>query len=102
MNNLLKMSDLTKDQIFEILSLAGQLKYENKNGIEHKILNGKNLGMIFKKASTRTRVSFECGMNQLGGNALFLSDDSLQTKRGEYFKTKLNRSKINHRLTRLL
>lgn len=83
MKNLLKMSDLTKDQIFEILSLAGQLKYENKNGIEHKILNGKNLGMIFKKASTRTRVSFECGMNQLGGNALFLSDDSLQTKRGE-------------------
>lgn len=83
MKNLLKLSDLNKDQINSILSLAIQLKYENKNGIEHRLLSGKNLGMFFKKSSTRTRVSFECGINQLGGHALFLSHDTLQTKRGE-------------------
>lgn len=83
MKHLLKMLDLSKDEIIGILNLADQLKYENKNGIEHKILKGKTLGMIFQKSSTRTRVSFETGMYQLGGQALFLSNRDLQIGRGE-------------------
>ena len=67
----------------EILNLADQLKYERKHNIEHHLLKGKSLGMIFQKASTRTRVSFETGMYQLGGNALFLSSHDLQIGRGE-------------------
>ena len=83
MNHLLKLSDLTTDEITDILNLADQLKYEQKNGIEHHLLKGKTLGMIFQKSSTRTRVSFEVGMYQLGGNALFLSSRDLQIGRGE-------------------
>ena len=82
-NDLLKMADLSKEDIIDILNLASQLKYERKNGIEHKLLDGKSLGMIFQKASTRTRVSFETGMYQLGGQALFLSSRDLQIGRGE-------------------
>ncbi len=81
--HLLKMSDLSKADIIEILNLADQLKYESKHGIPHKHLEGKTLGMIFQKSSTRTRVSFEVGMYQLGGNALFLSSRDLQIGRGE-------------------
>ena len=83
MKHLLKLSDLTSEQIMSILNLADQLKYEQKHGIAHPILAGKTLGMIFQKASTRTRVSFEVGMYQLGGNALFLSSRDLQIGRGE-------------------
>ncbi|MBQ3184342.1 MAG: ornithine carbamoyltransferase [Clostridia bacterium] len=83
MKHLLKLMDLTKEEITEILNLADQLKYEKKNGIEHHILNGKTLGMIFQKSSTRTRVSFEVGMYDLGGSALFLSSNDLQIGRGE-------------------
>lgn len=83
MKHLLKMLDLSKEEILDILNLADQLKYENKNGIEHHILKGKTLGMIFQKSSTRTRVSFETGMYQLGGQALFLSNRDLQRGRGE-------------------
>lgn len=83
MKHLLKLSDLSGKEIFEILNLADQLKYENKHGISHKILEGKTLGMIFQKSSTRTRVSFETGMYQLGGQALFLSSNDLQIGRGE-------------------
>lgn len=83
MNHLLKMLDLSKEEIIDILNLADQLKYENKNGIEHHLLKGKTLGMIFQKSSTRTRVSFETGMYQLGGQALFLSNRDLQIGRGE-------------------
>ena len=83
MKHLLKMLDLSKEEILDILNLADQLKYENKNGIEHHILKGKTLGMIFQKSSTRTRVSFETGMYQLGGQALFLSNRDLQIGRGE-------------------
>lgn len=83
MKHLLKLLDLSKEEIIEILNLADQLKYEVKNGIEHKVLAGKTLGMIFQKSSTRTRVSFETGMYQLGGNALFLSNRDLQIGRGE-------------------
>ena len=83
MKHLLKMLDLSKEEILDILNLADQLKYENKNGIEHHILKGKTLGMIFQKSSTRTRVSFETGMYQLGGQALFHSNRDLQIGRGE-------------------
>ena len=83
MKHLLKMLDLSKEEIIEILNLADQLKYENKNGIEHHLLKRKTLGMIFQKSSTRTRVSFETGMYQLGGQALFLSNRDLQIGRGE-------------------
>ncbi|MBQ8177661.1 MAG: ornithine carbamoyltransferase [Clostridia bacterium] len=83
MKHLLKLSDLSSEQIIEILDLADTLKDENKKGIEHHHLKGKTLGMIFTKASTRTRVSFEVGMYQLGGNALFLSGNDLQIGRGE-------------------
>ena len=83
MDNLLKLLDLGKDEIMDILNLADQLKYEQKHGIAHPRLAGKTLGMIFEKASTRTRVSFETGMFQLGGHAEFLSSKELQIGRGE-------------------
>ena len=86
MKHLLKLGDLTGEEIFGILNLADQLKYERKNNIEHHILKGKKLGMIFQKSSTRTRVSFEVGMYELGGYALFLSDRDLQIGRGEPIK----------------
>lgn len=81
--NLLKMSDLTRDDIYELLDLAAMLKNDRKLGIPHPILAGKTLGMIFQKSSTRTRVSFETGMYQLGGAAMFLSSRDLQIGRGE-------------------
>ena len=81
--HLLKLQDLSAKQINEILNTADQLKYEKKNGIKHHLLKGKTLGMIFTKSSTRTRVSFEVGMYDLGGNALFLSSRDLQIGRGE-------------------
>lgn len=83
MKHLLKMLDLTSEDITGILNLADQLKYEQKHGIEHHHLAGKTLGMIFEKASTRTRVSFEVGMYQLGGLPIFLSVNDLQIGRGE-------------------
>ena len=83
MKHLLKMLDLTGEDINEILNLADQLKYEQKHNIEHRRLAGKTLGMIFEKASTRTRVSFEVGMYQLGGMPIFLSANDLQIGRGE-------------------
>jgi len=83
MKHLLKLQDLSRQEITEILDLADQLKYEKKNGIPHPHLAGKTLGMIFQKSSTRTRVSFEAGMYQLGGSALFLSPRDLQIGRGE-------------------
>ena len=83
MKHLLKLADLGKGDILDILNLADQLKYENQHGIEHHHLKGKTLGMIFQKSSTRTRVSFETGMYQLGGQALFLSNRDLQIGRGE-------------------
>lgn len=83
MKHLLKLLDLSTDEIIDILNLADQLKYEQKHGIPHHHLKGMTLGMIFQKASTRTRVSFETGMYQLGGHALFLSSKELQIGRGE-------------------
>lgn len=81
--DLTKMMDLSSEEILEILGQADQLKYSQKHGKDHKLLPGKSLAMIFQKASTRTRVSFEVGMYQLGGQALFLSANDLQIGRGE-------------------
>ena len=81
--HLLKMADLNREEIISLLNLADQLKYEQKHGIAHHRLAGQTLGMIFQKSSTRTRVSFETGIYQLGGSAQFLSSRDLQIGRGE-------------------
>ena len=83
MKHLLKLLDWSKEEILSTLDLADRLKEEKKKGIRHPILEGKTLGMIFEKSSTRTRVSFEVGMYELGGQALFLSSKELQIGRGE-------------------
>ncbi len=77
------LSDYTKDDIYRVLKLALGLKQRQKHGIAHKHLEGKVLAMIFAKRSTRTRVSFQTGIFQLGGTGLFLSSDDLQLGRGE-------------------
>lgn len=84
--DLLSIHELSVAEVEEILALAAELKARQKAGIEHKLLAGKTLGMIFEKSSTRTRVSFETGMFQLGGQALFLSNRDLQLGRGEPIK----------------
>ena len=81
--DLISIHDLSASEVEEILTLAGELKEKQKQGVKHHLLAGKSLGMIFEKASTRTRVSFEVGMYQLGGQALFLSGRDLQIGRGE-------------------
>lgn len=83
MKHLLKLMDFSTKEILEVLNLADQLKFEKHNGIEHHLLSGKTLGMIFSKSSTRTRVSFEVGMHDLGGQALFLASTNTQIGRGE-------------------
>ena len=83
MKHLLKLLDWSTEEILDCLDLADKLKAEKKAGIKHHILEGKTLGMIFEKSSTRTRVSFEVGMYDLGGQALFLSSKDLQIGRGE-------------------
>ncbi len=83
MKHLLKLSDLSREEILSILNLADQLKFERNNEIVKDYLKGKKLGMIFTKSSTRTRVSFETGMYELGGYPLFLSSNDLQIGRGE-------------------
>lgn len=81
--DLLKLLDLTGQEINEILDVADQMKYSQKHGIPHDYLRGKTLAMIFEKNSTRTRVSFEVGIYQLGGHGLFLSGKESQIGRGE-------------------
>ena len=83
MKHLLTLEQLSKEELLDILNLADQLKFQKKNKIPHPLLAGKTLGMIFQKSSTRTRVSFEVGMHELGGQALFLSSRDLQIGRGE-------------------
>lgn len=83
MKDFISLHDITKDELFELLNLALKLKKDLKEGREHHILKGKTLGMIFSKSSTRTRVSFEVGMTQLGGYPLFLSSHDIQLGRGE-------------------
>ena len=84
--DLLSIHDLSVDEVAEILDFAAELKALQKAGVEHKLLAGKTLGMIFEKSSTRTRVSFEVGIFQLGGTGLFLSSKDLQLGRGEPIK----------------
>lgn len=83
MKDLISLHDLTSEEVLGLLKSALKLKSELKNGIPHPILKGKTLGMIFTKSSTRTRVSFEVGMTQLGGYPLFLSSNDIQLGRGE-------------------
>ena len=83
MKHLLSLHDLTPKEVTDLVNYAVELKKMQKEGIPHKILEGKTLGMIFTKSSTRTRVSFETGMYQLGGQALFLSSNDIQLGRGE-------------------
>lgn len=84
--DLLTIHDLSQDELAEILETAARLKMELKAGIPHPILAGKTLAMIFEKSSTRTRVSFETGIFQLGGQGLFLSTRDIQLGRGEPVK----------------
>ncbi len=84
--NLLKISDLTKLEIDTLFSSAASMKARQKRGIPHQPLKGKTLGLIFEKASTRTRVSFEVAMQQLGGSAIFMSSKDSQMGRGEPIK----------------
>ncbi|MBQ8897707.1 MAG: ornithine carbamoyltransferase [Clostridia bacterium] len=86
MKHLLKLGDLSTQEITQILDLADQLKAERKAGIPHRHLEGQTLGMIFTKSSTRTRVSFEVGIHDLGGHAMFLSSRDIQLGRGESIK----------------
>ena len=81
--DLLALYDLTREEIMEILKVAGEFKVKQKRGVSHPVLVGKTLAMIFTKSSTRTRVSFEVAMFQLGGYPLFLSGQELQLGRGE-------------------
>jgi len=83
LRHLLTDQDLTRDEIWKIFELAKDLKEKQKSGQSHKLLEGKSLAMIFQKPSTRTRVSFETAMTQLGGHALYLSSTDLQLSRGE-------------------
>ena len=83
MKDFISLHELTSNEIKELLELSINMKKDLKKGIQHKILKGKTLGMIFSKSSTRTRVSFEVGMTQLGGYPLFLSANDIQLGRGE-------------------
>lgn len=83
MKHLISLHDMTASEFEEVFALSAKLKSELKKGVEHHILKGKTLGMIFTKSSTRTRVSFETGMFQLGGYPLFLSSADIQLGRGE-------------------
>jgi ornithine carbamoyltransferase len=83
MKDLISINDMTEKQIMSILKHTKSLKRQLKEGLQHQFLKGKTLGMIFTKSSTRTRVSFEVGMYQLGGQAIFLSSNDIQLGRGE-------------------
>ena len=80
--DFLSVNDFSREELREILDFALELKVGRQEGKDYKLLSGKTLGMIFQKSSTRTRVSFEVGMYQLGGSALFLSSDDLQIEIG--------------------
>jgi ornithine carbamoyltransferase len=76
--HLITIHELSQEEVWQILETARTLKLEEKRGQEHKVLTGKNLGMIFQKPSLRTRVSFEVGMNKLGGSAVYLGPDDIK------------------------
>jgi ornithine carbamoyltransferase len=84
--DLLTINDLSREEVLTLFEKSTDLKEKRKNGIEYLPLKGKSLGMIFNKHSTRTRISFEVGMYELGGQALFLTGDQLQLNRGETLK----------------
>lgn len=84
--DLLAISDFNQQEVLDLLEKSADLKNKRQNGIEHLPLKGQTLGMIFNKHSTRTRISFEVGMFELGGHALFLTGDQLQLNRGETIK----------------
>jgi len=81
--DFLNLTDLSRQEILDLLKRTATLKKERSENIPHPVLQGKSLGMIFRKNSTRTRISFEVGMFELGGHALYLTDEQLQLKRGE-------------------
>jgi len=83
MKHLISLHDLSLEDFEKIFRLSEKLKRQLKEGVQHQLLKGKTLGMIFAKSSTRTRVSFEVGMYQLGGYPLFLSSNDIQLGRGE-------------------
>ena len=83
MNHLLKLSDLTDEEIIDILDLADELKFDQRTGKTQDCVKGKSVALIFAKASTRTRTSFEVGAYQLGGNGVYLNANDLQIGRGE-------------------
>jgi len=83
MKHFISINDLSLEDIEKIFKLTEKLKRQLKEGVQHHLLKGKTLGMIFTKSSTRTRVSFEVGMYQLGGYPLFLSSNDIQLGRGE-------------------
>src|SRR5512141_1752708 len=84
--HFLALHDYTKDELDELLSLAAELKGKQKAGIPHRLLEGKSVALIFEKASTRTRISFEVGVFQLGGHGLFMPSANSQMGRGEPIK----------------
>lgn len=86
MKDFLTLKDYSKEQILEMIDLATEIKLKHKSGIQTPLLQNKTLGMIFEKSSTRTRVSFEVGIYQLGGMGLFLSSNDIQLSRGEPIK----------------
>ncbi len=81
--SFVSLNDFSEDEFFQIFDLSESLKYKQKNGISHKLLDGKTLGMIFSKPSTRTRISFEVGIYQLGGIGMFFNQNDLQLKKSE-------------------
>ncbi len=81
--DLLDVAMMPPRQVFDLLRLANSLKKKQRRGVPHRLLHGKTLGLLFQKPSTRTRVSFEAGMNQLGGHALVLPMSDIQLSRGE-------------------
>ena len=81
-----RVADWSRDELLEVLDLADELKRLQHAGEEHHLLPGRTLGMIFQKPSTRTRVSFEVGISQLGGTGLYLAAGDLQLGRGETIK----------------
>lgn len=85
-NHFLRLTDWTRDELVENIALARDLKAKQAAGETHHLLEGKSLAMVFEKSSTRTRVSFEVGMTQLGGHAVMLSPEGTQIGRGEPLK----------------
>lgn len=81
--HFLTLNDLSREELLALLKRASELKLLQRNGTAHGALTGKVMAMIFAKSSTRTRVSFEAGMTQLGGSAMFLSPNDTQMGRGE-------------------